>query len=66
MPESLTAQQVYAQFLFRDNKKDEALDILKMIAGKGDLQMMMRASNAAGTRGHYDLALEWVEARKSF
>ncbi|MBL7184721.1 MAG: tetratricopeptide repeat protein [Phycisphaerae bacterium] len=63
LPESLTAQQVYAQFLFRDNKKDEALDILKMIAGKGDLQMMMRASNAAGTRGHYDLALEWVEAR---
>ena len=63
LPESLTAQQVYAQFLYRDNKKDEALDILKMIAGKGDLQMMMRASNAAGTRGHYDLALEWVEAR---
>jgi len=63
LPESLTAQQVYAQFLYRDNKKDEALAILKMIAGKGDLQMMMRASNAAGTRGHYDLALEWVEAR---
>jgi len=63
LPESLTAQQVYAQFLYRDNKKDEALAILKMIAGKGDLQMMMRASNAAGTRGHYALALEWVEAR---
>jgi tetratricopeptide (TPR) repeat protein len=61
--ESLTSLQVYAQFLYRDNKKDEALGMFKTIAGKGDLQTMMRASNAAGTRGHYDLALEWVEAR---
>ncbi len=63
LPESLSARQVYAEFLYRTDRKDEALRLFKAIAGEGDLQMMMRASNAAGAREHYDLALQWVEAR---
>jgi len=63
LPESLTVRQVYAEFLYRADRKEEALRLFEAIAGQGDLQMMMRASHAAGARGHYDLALKWVEAR---
>jgi tetratricopeptide (TPR) repeat protein len=63
LPESLTARQVYAEFLYRVQQKDKALALFQAIAERGDLQSMMRASNAAGTRGHYDQALVWVEAR---
>jgi len=63
LPGSLSARQVYAEFLYRTNRQDEALRILQTVAREGDLQMMMRACNAAGARDRADLALQWAEAR---
>ncbi len=63
LPASLSARQVYAEFLYRTDQKDEALRLFQTIAAKGDLQMMMRACNAAGTRGYNDQALRWAEGR---
>ena len=62
-PESSNARHVYAEFLYRLDRKDQALDLFRALAGVGDLQGMMRATNAVGTRGHGDLALQWAEAR---
>lgn len=63
LPESLTARQVYAEFLYRDKQQERALALFAEIARRGDLQTLMRACNAAGTRGHDDQALAWAEAR---
>jgi len=63
LPESLTAQQVYAEFLYRDKQKDKALALFQAIAEAGDLHTLIRATNAAGTRGHYGRALAWAEGR---
>lgn len=63
LPDSLTAKQAYAEFLYRDQQIDAALSLLQSIAQQGDLQTLIRASNAAESRGHPDLALTWVEAR---
>lgn len=63
LPGNLSARQVYAEFLYRTNRQDEALRILQTVAHEGDLQMMMRACNAASAHDRADLALQWAEAR---
>lgn len=62
-PESLTARLAYAEFLYQQKRIEEALVQFQTVASQGNLQMMIQASNAAGSRGHYDRALAWVEAR---
>ncbi|MCF7973464.1 MAG: tetratricopeptide repeat protein [Phycisphaerae bacterium] len=62
-PESLTAMEVYARFLYGRGRQEQALDLFATVARRGDLQMLLSASNAAGTRDHYDLALQWLQAR---
>lgn len=63
LPGNLSVRQVYAEFLYRSNRQEEALRILQTVAHEGDLQMMMRACNAVIARDHADLALPWAEAR---
>ena len=63
LPGNLSAQQVYAEFLYRTDREDQALRLLEAVARAGDLQMLMRACNAASAREHADLALQWAEAR---
>jgi tetratricopeptide (TPR) repeat protein len=62
-PASLSARQDYAEFLCRSGRLQEALDLFRQIADKGDLQAMMRACDAAASRGRPDLALQWTLAR---
>lgn len=63
LPGSLSARQVYAEFLYRTDRENEALRLLQTVAREGDLQMLMRACNAAGAREHGALALQWAESR---
>lgn len=63
LPGRLSARQVYAEFLYRTNRENEALRLLQTVAREGDLQMLMRACHAAGAREHGALALQWAEAR---
>lgn len=61
--ESLTAKEAYAGFLFRGGREEEALALWETIAQSGDLQMLIRAAQAAAIRDHREASLDWLEAR---
>jgi tetratricopeptide (TPR) repeat protein len=63
VPDSLTAKEAYAVFLYRCDKKEQALAVWKSIADSDDLFMLLRASQAAARRGHRELALQWLESQ---
>jgi len=62
-PDSLSAKEAYAQFLFRIEKQEEALALWREIAYAGDVAMLVRATQTVSRRDQREQALAWLESR---
>jgi len=62
-PDSHTAQEAYADALYRHDHQDRALQIWHQLAQTDDLSLLLRLSQTVAIRGRHALALEWLENR---
>lgn len=64
-PDSISAKETLADFLYRVDQSDEALKIWSELANSEDLGTTLRVIRSVASRGHAKEAFAWLEARNA-
>ncbi len=62
-PESVAAQETFATFLHRNDRKEEALEMWRKIASEGDRAQAIRIARTLASRLEHEAAFKVLEAR---